>query len=201
MIDEQGSGNFRKCLEFVKEVLRSFPVSIDGVHAGLITYGEKSRLNFNFDTVLDQPTIETTIDSVSYPGTESHTGNALDTAMAKLFPHSGRQNVPHVLVVITGSNSRDEVESSAEELRASGVRIFCVGVGGRYDQSQLETMASSPSDSFVITTEFDALRNAVPLLVSQISAGKYLSSLCICHNLTPFRAGRSTWAAFHKVTD
>ena len=174
MIDEQGSGNFRKCLEFVKEVLRSFPVSIDGVHAGLITYGEKSRLNFNFDTVLDQPTIETTIDSVSYPGTESHTGNALDTAMAKLFPHSGRQNVPHVLVVITGSNSRDEVESSAEELRASGVRIFCVGVGGRYDHSQLETMASSPSDSYVITTEFDALRNAVPLLVSQISAGKYL---------------------------
>ena len=177
MIDEQGSGNFRKCLEFVKEVLRSFPVSIDGVHAGLITYGEKSRLNFNFDTVLDQPTIETAIDSVSYPGTESHRGNALDTAMAKLFPHSGRQNVPHVLVVITGSNSRDEVESSAEELRASGVRIFCVGVGGRYDQSQLETMASSPSDSYVITTEFDALRNAVPLLVSQISAGKYLKPL------------------------
>lgn len=177
VIDEQGSGNFRKCLEFVKEILQSFPVSRDGVHAGLITYGEDSRLNFNFDTVLDQSNIGTTIDSVSYPGTESHTGNALGTAMAKLFPHSGRQNVPHVLVVITGSNSQDEVESYADELRDAGTLIFCVGVGGRYDQSQLETIASSPSDTYIMTTEFNTLRNMVPLLASRISAGKYLNVL------------------------
>lgn len=171
-IDEQGSGNFRKCLEFVKDILRSFQVTLDGVHAGLITYGQTSRLNFNFDTVLDQAGIESTIDSVSYPGTESHTGNALEMAMAKLFPHSGRQNVPHILVVITGSSSQDEVESFAEEIRAGGVKIFCIGVGGRYDQSQLETIASSPSDTYVITTEFEALRNVAPLLSSRIANGK-----------------------------
>lgn len=173
VIDEQGVGNFRKCLEFVKEILRSFPVSIGGVHAGLITYGENARMNFNFDTVLDQSSLESTIDSVSYPGTESHTGNALETAMVRLFPHSGRQNVPHMLVAIIGSNSQDEVESAAEELRAGGVKIFCIGVGGRYDQSQLETIANSPSNTYVITTEFDTLRNLAPLLVSRISAGKY----------------------------
>lgn len=172
VVDEQGTGNFRKCLEFVKEIFRSFPVSSEGVHAGLITYGTNARLNINFDTLLDQSRIEAAIDTISYPGTESYAGNALDTAMSKLFPHSGRQSVAHMLVLILGSNSQDEVEASAEELRASGIKIFCVGVGGRFDQSQLDMIASSPSDTYVITTEFDALRNVVPILASRISEGK-----------------------------
>ena len=172
VVDEQGTGNFRKCLQFVKEVFRSFPVSSEGVHAGLITYGTNARLNINFDSLLDQPGIEAVIDTISYPGTEPNAGNALGVAMSQLFPHSGRQNVAHVLVLILGSNAQDEVEASAEELRASGVKIFCVGVGGRFDQSQLDMIASSPSDTYVITTEFDILRNAVPILVSRIRAGK-----------------------------
>ena len=172
VVDEQGTGNFRKCLQFVKELFRSFPVSSEGVHAGLITYGTDARLNINFASLLDQPRIEAAIDTISYPGTEPNAGNALDTAMSKLFPHSGRQNVAHVLVVILGSNPQDEVEASAEELRASGIKIFCVGVGKRFDQSQLDVIASSPSDTYVITTEFDTLRNAVPILVSRISAGE-----------------------------
>lgn len=172
VVDEQGTGNFRKCLQFVKEIFRSFPVSIEGVHAGLITYGTNARLNINFDSLLDQPRIEAAIDTISYPGSEPNAGNALDTAMSKLFPHSGRQNVAHVLVLILGSNPQDEVEASAEELRASGIKIFCVGVGGRFPQSQLDMIASSPSDTFVITTEFDTLRNAVPILESRIRAGK-----------------------------
>lgn len=172
VIDEQGTGNFRKCLEFVKEILRSFPVSSEGVHAGLITYGKNARLSFNFDTLLDQSSIEAAIDTISYPGTESYTGNALDTAMSKLYPHSGRQSVAHLLVLISGSNSQDEFEESAEELKASGIKVFCIGVGGRYDQSQLDMIASSPSDTYVITAEFDTLRNVVPILATRISAGK-----------------------------
>lgn len=172
VVDEQGTGNFRKCLQFVKEVFRSFPVSSEGVHAGLITYGTNARLNINFDSLVDQPGIEAAIDTISYPGTEPNAGNALGTAMSQLFPHSGRQNVAHVLVLILGSNAQDEVEASAEELRASGVKIFCVGVGRRFDQSQLDMIASSPSDTYVITTEFDVLRNAVLILVSRIRAGK-----------------------------
>ena len=172
VVDEQGTGNFRKCLEFVKDIFRSFPVSMDGVHAGLITYGTNARLNINFDSLLDQLRIEAAIDTISYPGTEPNAGNALGTAMSKLFPHSGRQNVAHVLVLILGSNPKDEVEASAEELRASGIKIFCIGVGGRFDQSQLDMIASSPSDTYVITTEFDTLRSAVPILVSRIGAGK-----------------------------
>lgn len=172
VIDEQGTGNFRKCLEFVKEVLRSFPVSNEGVHAGLITYGKNARLNIDFNTLPDQTGTEAAIDTISYPGTESYTGNALDTAMSKLYPHSGRQSVAHVLVLITGSNSQDKFEESAEELKAGGIKIFCIGVGGQYDQSQLDLIASSPSDTYVITTEFDSLRNVVPILVSRINAGK-----------------------------
>jgi len=172
VVDEQGTGNFRKCLEFVKEIFRSFPVSSEGVHAGLITYGTNARLNIAFNTLLDQPHIETAIDNIPYPGTESNAGNALSKAMSKLFPRSGRQNVPHILVLILGSNPKDEVEASAEELRASGIKIFCVGVGKRFDQSQLDMIASSPSDTYVITTEFDTLRNVVPILVSGISEGK-----------------------------
>ena len=181
-IDDQGPGNFRKCLEFTKEILRSFPVSTHGVHTGLITYDRNAHVNINFDTPLDQSGIETAVDAIPYLGDESYTGNALDTAMRKLFPHSGREKVAHMLVLITGSNSQDEVESSAEELRASGIRIFCIGVGRRYDQSQLDLIASSPSDTYVITTEFETLRNVVPLLSSRIISGKMLPPSPNCYN-------------------
>lgn len=174
VIDEQGTGNFRKCLEFVKEILRIFPVTSDGIHAGLVTYGEDSQVHFNFDTDIKQLNIEASIDSITYPGGESQTGNALYTAMTKLFPHSGRQNVAHVLIVITGSDSKDEVEPAAQELRAGGVRLFCVGVGGRYDESQLEVIANSPSDTYVVTSEFDSLMNVVLVLVPRILAGEFL---------------------------
>lgn len=171
-IDDQGSGNFRKCLEFTKEILRSFPVSKQGVHTGIITYGRKALVDINLDTSLDQTGIESAIDAIPYSGDESYTGNALDTAMGKLFPHSGREKVAHILVVVKGSISQDEVQSSAQELRDSGVRIFCIGVGKRFDQSQLDLIASSPSGTYVITTEFNTLRNVVPTLSSRILSGK-----------------------------
>ena len=171
-IDEQGPGNFRKCMEFVKDVLHSFPVGKREVHAGLVTYGETAKVNFNLDSFNDQFSLDAVIDSAHYPGTDPYAGKALITAMSKVFPHSGRQNVPHVLVLITGSSSLDAVESAAEELKASGVTIFCVGVGVRYDQLQLDEIASSPLDTYVMTTSFDALRSIVPVLFWRIYEGK-----------------------------
>ncbi|PFX28712.1 Collagen alpha-3(VI) chain [Stylophora pistillata] len=169
-IDDQGTGNFKKCLQFTKEILRSFPISKKGVHTGIITYGRKALVDTNLDTSLDQTAIESVIDAIPYAGDDSYIGNALDTAMEKLFPHSGREKVAHILVLVIGSTSQDEVQSSAQELKASGIRIFCIGVGERFDQSQLDLIASSPSGTYVITTEFETLRNVVPILSSRILA-------------------------------
>ena len=47
-IEEQGSGNFKKCLEFVKEVIHAFPISNRAVHAGLISYSEQAAVDFDF---------------------------------------------------------------------------------------------------------------------------------------------------------
>ena len=126
--------------------------------------------------------IDAALEVVPYPGSAPYTGYALQTAMQKLFPNSGRQNIPHVLVVISGSRSEDDFEPAAEELRASGVSIFCVGVGGRFDQSQLDSIASSPANEHVITAQFDGLRSVVPVMIDQIMKGNDIR-ICFAHRM------------------
>lgn len=180
VIEEQGSGNFKRLLEFVKEVFRKFLPSQRGVHAGLISYGQVAQVNFDFKSHYDQASLEGAIDSVTYTGTEPHTGFALNMAMTKLFPNSNRLSVRHLLVLITGSNSMDDVGPAAEELKASGVEVFCIGVGGRFEQAQLDTIASSPSSVHVMTAQFDTLGSLVQTLASRIRAGEYHLRILYC---------------------
>ena len=172
VVEEQGAGNFKLLLAFAKQTLHSFPLSKQGVHAGLISYGQSAQVIFDFNAHADHASVDQAIDSVTVPGTEPRISEALDLAISDLFPKSDRQNVHHVLVVLTGSTSTGDVQPSAEELRASGVVIFCVGAGGRFDHAQLDAMASSPSSVHVLTAEFGALATLVPTLVSRITAGE-----------------------------
>lgn len=74
-------------------------------------------------------------------------------------------------MLIAGKGDEDAV-SIAEEIKGSGTKIFCVGVGVMFDRGELDAMASSPSSTHVITTKFNELILQVQTLVAAILKGK-----------------------------
>lgn len=172
IVDDQGSGNFRKMLEFVKKVQKALPTSVNGVHFGVVTYGSEAEVNIDFNVHFIQESFDSAIEGINYPGGTTSTGNAMSVVMKKLLPQSKRRALQHVLVFMIAGKAQDDPVSLAEEIKASGAKIFCVGVGVMFDSAQLDAIASSPSSTHVITTKFNELGSQVQALVAGIVKGK-----------------------------
>lgn len=173
IVEEQGSGNFRKLLEFVKEVQRALPISVNGIHLGVVTYGDEAEANMDFNINFSQENFESAIDGINYPGGVTKTANALGIVMKELLPSSERVNVQHVIVLLTAGKSEDDPVSIAEEIKASGAVMFCIGVGMMFDRAQLDAMASSSSSTHVMTIGFNELSSLVKTLAAAIVKGKH----------------------------
>lgn len=159
-------------LEFVKLVQKALPVSVDGIHVGVETFGSEAEVNVDFNVHFNQESFSGAIDGINYPGGTTSTGNALSVVMTKLLPQSKRRAIQHTLVMLIAGKADDDPISLADEIKGSGARIFCVGVGVMFDRGQLDAMASSPSSTHVMTTKFNELGLQAQALVAAILKGK-----------------------------
>ena len=86
-----------------------------------------------------------------------------------------RPGVVKVAVVITDGKSDDRQLTTrhARLLRAAGVHVFAVGVGGQYVLDELHAIASAPSDDYVFTVDnYSALDRIKDLLAMKTCQGK-----------------------------
>lgn len=60
-----------------------------------------------------------------------------------------------MVIVITGDSSQDLVTEPAQKLRDSGVTIFSVGIGRRYNIQQLKEMATEPDSQHVYKVDIN----------------------------------------------
>ena len=70
-------------------------------------------------------------------------------------------------MVFTDGKSSGNIYNAAQQLKNIGVVIFSIGVGSRMNLSELETMASDPTDNHVFllrnTSEFSNLTEKMAL--------------------------------------
>ena len=158
-VEGYGKGNFKRLLQFVKTLSRSFPVSEHGNHLGLVVYSSEPKPVFGFQRFSDQASVDEAIDSVSYPSREAMTGKALTFAAQRLFSRSTAGK--DVLLLITDGPSFDDVTQPAIELKRRGVEVFCLGVGQGYAKNQLEMIASDPVSEHVFTAPFKGAESGV----------------------------------------
>ena len=166
-----GKGNFKKCLDFIKELTRAFTVAKDGTHVGTIVFSATSELKFDFNKYFTQAEIDSAIDGIKYPGKSTYTGEGLKLAKQQLFT-GARAQVPHILVVLTDGRSHDDVVKPADELKASGVTIFTVGLGTNYDKRQLDAIATDADH--VITSSFEQMSSFITRLQNELCQGMWL---------------------------
>ncbi|EDO32448.1 predicted protein, partial [Nematostella vectensis] len=169
-VEMYGTGTFKKCINFVKRVLRAFDVSEKGTHVGAIIYSTDTKLAFDFNTYKERGDIEAAFDRVKFLGETTFTGKGLKMALSELYK-TARKDVSNLLVVITDGRSHDDVVKPSEMLRNAGVRIVTVGLGNSFDINQLKAMAGKPYNKNVITVDFPQLDYAAGTLQDALCKG------------------------------
>lgn len=172
-VEVLGKGNFKKMLEFVKNVSLGFHIAPEDTRVGAISYGTEPRLVIPFNKYRSPNSLALAIENIAYPGSSTMRGKALELANQKLFDKGSRINVPKVLVVLSEGTSRDNVEESAHALHKAGVTVISVGLGRVFNNAELDNIASIPTSYNVIRAKFNELQHKINELQDKIcAAGK-----------------------------
>ena len=168
-IEHYGRGNFKRCLRFVQNMVRSFAISRSYVRVGIVLFSSRSELVIRFNQNRGVNSILRVIDRIRYPGKGTRTGRALRYAYSRLFSRANRRS-SKVAIVMTDGGSQDSVKRPAQLLRRHGVKIFCLGVGKKYNMRQWLQMAGS--QRYVFTADFRNLRSVVRAVKQKACTGK-----------------------------
>ncbi|KAJ1101693.1 hypothetical protein NDU88_006758 [Pleurodeles waltl] len=169
-----GEITFEQMKEFLSSIVGELDVGFNKYQIGLAQYSGQAQTEFLLNTY---PSREKVLDHIqsrlSYKGGPPETGRALRYVRSTFFTEEGgsriNQGVPQYAVLVTAGKSKDEVQSSSQELRTSGVTVVSVGV----NESDLEQLASiaTPPHAFQLRglQNFSALpQDILDILQTQI---------------------------------
>ena len=89
--DTMGEENFKRALHFARDIVNAFPVSLDGVHIGLVVVSKEAELVFRFNLYTSKSIVGAVMLQTPYPGGSSATGAAISKAKTTLFDASKRE--------------------------------------------------------------------------------------------------------------
>lgn len=136
-----GEANFKLCLEFMVSVYEYIGVSAS-IRFSFIRFGSKAEIVFDFSKYTSITEIKTAVMGITMIGGSCKAGVALSAAR-ELFG-GARKDVSRILLLLFAGKSEDSVNSQAEGLKGSGVKIVGVGLEN-YDKEQLGVMVTSAS--------------------------------------------------------
>lgn len=161
--------DYKKQLAFVNDIIDIFNVSPSQTRIGVAIFSDQPEIVVPLNSGLSKDQIKKRVTGSRYIHGVTHTSTALEYVREHGFAVA-RQNVGHVLIVVTDGYSRKPHVTAAEALtiRNQGVHIFAIGVGKQIDHRELENMANTPSDDFIFHVEnYDSLASIKTLLAVQ----------------------------------
>ncbi|XP_053719668.1 collagen alpha-1(VII) chain isoform X2 [Synchiropus splendidus] len=150
LVDESssiGANNFNKMKDFMFRVATYFPViGAEGTQMAVVHYSDEPRIEFRLNDYRERDSILRALRGLRYTGGNTKTGKGINYVLQELFRESlgMRQNVAHVLVLITDGRAQDNVEPPSRIARALGVSILAVGVSNA-DLYELNKIAAPTS--------------------------------------------------------
>ena len=174
--DAKGQQNFKTSLEFVKAISSMFIISQMESHIGFVVFSTNSQVVLDFKTYFDQKSVKNAIGDIQYMGGLTDIGGGLELVRTKLFDASSRPEVPRILIVVTSGKSTGDVIAPSKALRDAGVTVFCVGVGNKFDQKQLDEMATDPDVGHVFIADVTQMGLVVKAIKGKVCKGMDLKS-------------------------
>lgn len=145
----------------------------------MVSFAKKAYLEFNFTAYTTGSKLDEAIRNITYLNGSTATGCGLIKTQ-ELF-QSARKDVPHVLVVLTDGkkNRGPSITKPSTELKNDKVFVISVGLGQKYNISELNQIASQPSSDYVYTSEFSNMADIVAKVKEQMCHGKASTLLCL----------------------
>uniref|UniRef100_A0A8C1AE65 Collagen type VII alpha 1-like n=1 Tax=Cyprinus carpio carpio TaxID=630221 RepID=A0A8C1AE65_CYPCA len=174
LVDESwsiGTNNFGKLKDFLFRIVTYFPsIGPKGTQIAVVHYSDQPRIEFNFNTHKDRNSVLRALREVRYGGGNTKTGRGISYVLREMFQESlgMRQEVPHVLVLLTDGRAQDDVEPPSRIAHALGVSVLAIGIA-HADIEELRTIASPTTyKNIFFASDFDDLPTIEREFISSI---------------------------------
>lgn len=167
-IEQYGRGNFKRCLNFVMNMVRAFQISPRRTRVAAVVFSSSPRRIFSLRSYRNKQQVLTAISRIRYPRGGTKTGRALNYVRRYVIKKNRRRKV---LIVMTDGMSYDRVRGPAAALKRMGVRIFAFGIGRKFKMSQLLQIAHNRAHVF--TASFRTMNTVVSTIKRLACKGGY----------------------------
>ncbi|XP_046855918.1 CUB and zona pellucida-like domain-containing protein 1 [Xenia sp. Carnegie-2017] len=165
-------------------------ISASETRFSVISYASSPTLYITFSqTFATKQARDSAINAISYPGGGTATGAALNLAYNRMFQTSNgarsTADVTKVLIVLTDGYSGDSVTQPAQRLKNDGVIVYSIGVGAGVSNTELNEIASLPSNEHVfLLNNFQALDSFASRMSSTTCKANSYHLMCGSSNIT-----------------
>ncbi|XP_046370521.2 collagen alpha-4(VI) chain-like isoform X2 [Haliotis rufescens] len=167
----EGTNNFDKQLNFIKNFTKDFTIGPDAVQIALATFSTTTTPAFWFNDYDTSTDLMNAIDKVKYLGGNTHTESALKLGETAFTAANGaRNNSNHLIIILTDGQSSDKTQTkaAANSVHNAGTQVIAIGIGNSIDQQEIKDIASGDGDqnAFAVA-DFDALQTIEKEIQSQ----------------------------------
>ncbi|XP_067667261.1 cartilage matrix protein-like [Haliotis asinina] len=141
---------------YFKELSSLFYLGQNTVRLGVISSGSNSLTAIQLGSYKNPHDFQKAIDITPRVGGQRDHAKTLDYLRRTAFaPAVARQSVAHVVIFMTNGFSHNAMATRIEArlLKKTGVYVFTVNLGGRWDKSELTGIASNPASDFVFSSD------------------------------------------------
>ena len=177
--------NYALQLDFLANVVASFPIGPDNTRVAAIVFSEEVVLEFQLNRYNSISEVQEAIRNVPYLGQTTNTPEAFRQADLQCFSaaNGDRDDADNMIIIVTDgvpfpTTRREPALMKARRLKDKGIQITAVGVTGSIDENFLGGISSG--DNYFKVTDFEELgseRTQISRGVCQMTErGKH----CVC---------------------
>jgi hypothetical protein len=171
-----GTQSFDPCISFAKTIINKLDSHKIDAHIGLILFSKKTKIVIDFNDDQNEAEVIRELSEIEYKENRDVSklkiGKALEYAK-DLFSNV-RKESKKFAILVTGGRASDDVVIPSRNLKSSGVTIFSVGLGNEFEKSQLEIIASLPTNKFVYALEPTGVSTITDKIMDGFCTGKWL---------------------------
>ncbi|XP_069108499.1 cartilage matrix protein-like [Argopecten irradians] len=185
-----GDENFRKMLNFMKDIVRAAPIDSGHYRVAVLVFNSNVKVTLLLDAIDNQEDLLTYIDNIPYSYGNTNTASALQAMRDTIFiPANGdRPDAKNLAIVLTDGESNinsGRTIPEADAAKREGVEIYGIGIG-LMETSEIDGISSKPLDTHSFNVDnFDNLNDMKADIFSKICIGKYMHDLLIIAVFVP----------------
>uniref|UniRef100_A0A674KF69 von Willebrand factor n=1 Tax=Terrapene triunguis TaxID=2587831 RepID=A0A674KF69_9SAUR len=173
-----GASEFEEMKSFVKAFIENYGNT--STQVSVLQYARANTLEISWNMPQESKNLLNRVSLIQQREQgPSKLGEAVNFAVqhAMSEAHGGRPSASKIAVIIVSEKSEDPVDSAAYSASINRVSLFPIGVGDRYDEEQLRTLAGqSATDRIIKLRRFEDLPDMVTLddaFVNKLCTGKF----------------------------